>query len=67
MTPLETVKLITFRDETLTISEWENKMGYNATVIKTRLKRGWSEEKAILTPIRNRLKTIVTIKEAIAK
>ena len=54
MTPLETVRLITFRGETRTIVEWERKMGYNEKVIKGRLRMGWSEEKAILTPMRNR-------------
>ena len=46
--------LITIGKETYTIVQWENKMGYGARVIKNRLKRGWSEYKAVMTPVRFR-------------
>ena len=49
--------LITIGKETYTIVQWENKMGYGARVIKNRLKRGWSEYKAVMTPVRFRSKS----------
>ena len=42
-------KLITFRGETLTQSQWADKVGINQTAICKRLKRGWSIEKALTT------------------
>jgi len=43
--------LIKIDDVTLTIVQWENKMGYGKNVIKSRLKMGWSEYRAVMTPV----------------
>ena len=51
LTPVELIKLITFKYETLTIVDWENKMGYKKQIIKNRLAKGWSESDAILIPV----------------
>ena len=44
--------LITIDDVTLTIAQWENKMGYGRSVIWNRLKDGWSEFDAVMTPVK---------------
>ena len=44
--------LITIKNETLTIAQWEKKMGYGKNVILGRLKLGWSEFDAVMTPLR---------------
>ena len=44
-------RLITIDDVTLTISQWAKKMNIGANVIQNRLNRGWSEYKAVMTPI----------------
>ena len=44
--------LITIRNETYTIVQWAEKMGYGESVIPKRLYRGWSEYKAVMTPVR---------------
>lgn len=41
---------ITINGETKTVSQWEEKMGFNRNMIYSRLKRGWDEEKAVLVP-----------------
>ena len=46
--------LITIENDTYTIAQWAEKMGFSARVIKNRLKRGWSEYKAVMTPVRFR-------------
>ena len=46
--------LITIGNETWTIVQWANKMGYGKTVIHNRLNRGWSEYRAVMTPIKQR-------------
>ena len=50
-------RFITIEDVTLTITQWEKKMGYGENVILMRLKRGWSEYRAVMTPVRQRKKT----------
>ena len=50
-------RLITIEDVTLTITQWKKKMGYGENVILMRLKRGWSEYRAVMTPVRQRKKT----------
>jgi hypothetical protein len=37
-----------------TIAEWAEILGIKKTTIKERLKRGWSDEKALTTPVRKR-------------
>lgn len=47
--------LITAFDETLTLSQWVTKTGFNHKTILTRLGLGWTPEKALsLPPIRGR-------------
>lgn len=43
--------LVTFNGETLCISEWTEKLGLSINLLLHRLKRGWSAEKALTTPI----------------
>ena len=44
-------RLITIEDVTLTITQWEKKMGFSKNVIQDRLKSGWSERDAVLIPV----------------
>ena len=44
--------LITIDDVTLTIAQWAKKMGFGKKVIGDRLKLGWSEFDAVMTPVR---------------
>lgn len=45
--------VLTYDGETLTISQWNEKMGFPRGTISQRLNRlGWSVEKAITTPVR---------------
>jgi len=44
--------LITIGNDTRTIAQWAKKMGFSATVIHNRLKAGWSEYKAVMTPVK---------------
>jgi len=50
--------LITIGNKTYTIVQWAKKMDISASVIWKRLKLGWSEYKAVMTPIQIRLITI---------
>ena len=45
-------RLITIGNDTRTIAQWENKMGYGRGVIYNRLEDGWSEFDAVMTPVR---------------
>ena len=45
-------RLITIDDVTLTIAQWAKKMGFGKKVIGDRLKLGWSEFDAVMTPVR---------------
>ena len=44
-------RLITIGCVTLNVTQWAREMGFNTGVIYTRLKLGWSERDAILTPV----------------
>ena len=48
-----TNRLITIGCVTLTIAQWEKEMGYKQGIIWSRLKDGWSEYKAVMTPVRS--------------
>jgi len=48
--------LITIGCVTLTIAQWTKEMGFGETVIGDRLKLGWSEFDAVMTPLRSKLK-----------
>ena len=50
--------LITIDDVTLTIAQWAKKMGFGKKVIGDRLKLGWSEFDAVMTPVRQYQKII---------
>ena len=50
-------RLITIGCVTLTIAQWEKEMGFSETVIRFRLKSGWSEFNAVMTPVRFRSKS----------
>ena len=44
---------ITLNGETLTLTEWAEKLGINSSTICQRFKLGWSVEKALLTPVKH--------------
>ena len=44
-------RLITIGCVTLTIAQWTKEMGFAKTVVLDRLKAGWSELKAVMTPV----------------
>ena len=49
---------ITINGENRTVSEWEEKMGFNRNTIYSRINLcGWSEEKAVTTPLKFRRKS----------
>ena len=50
--------LITIDDVTLTITQWEKKMGYGKNVIFMRLNLGWSDYDAVMTPIDGKIRLI---------
>lgn len=43
-------RLITFRGETLTETEWRKRLGFGVGLIRQRLAKGWTVEKALTTP-----------------
>lgn len=45
--------LVTFNGKTKNIQEWANLLGFEYATLWTRLKRGWSIERTLTTPIRN--------------
>ena len=49
--------LITFRGETLTETEWRKRLGFDVGIIRQRLARGWSAERALTTPPQQKSKT----------
>lgn len=44
---------IEYNGENLTLSQWSEKLNFNHSILGKRLKRGWTFEKAILTPVKN--------------
>ena len=48
-----TNRLITIACVTLTIAQWTKEMGFTEKVISKRLKMGWSEYRAVMTPVRS--------------
>jgi hypothetical protein len=44
-------RLITINEETKTLSQWADKMGISKQALHYRLSHGWSEDKAVLTPL----------------
>lgn len=45
------IHLITFDGETLSVRQWERKLNFGFNVISVRLRHGWSEERALTTPV----------------
>lgn len=45
-------KMITFCGKTRTVSEWADKVGLHQDTLGQRLKKGWSVERALMTPLR---------------
>jgi hypothetical protein len=43
--------LITYKNETLTLKEWSEKLGFSYSALCSRIKRGWSIEKTFTTPL----------------
>lgn len=43
-----------YNGEYKTVSEWANYLGFNNKTLFTRLKRGWSVERTLATPIREK-------------
>ena len=50
-------RLITIGCVALTIAQWEKKMGFNKNIILDRLRAGWSEFAAVMTPVRYKRKS----------
>jgi len=42
------------RGETLCVAEWAERMGYHPETILQRKRLGWSDEKAVLKPLRKK-------------
>ena len=47
-------RLITFRGETYTLTEWARMLGMNYTTLQNRLDRGWSIEDALMIEVDER-------------
>ena len=45
-------RLITYKDETLTLAQWSKRLDVQRDLIKDRLSRGWSVERALTTPVK---------------
>lgn len=43
-------RTVTHNGETLCLAEWSERLGGNATLVQTRLSRGWSESDAVTIP-----------------
>ena len=46
-------RLLTARDETKCLAEWARALGCSHTTILARIRLGWSEERAVTTPVRH--------------
>ena len=54
-----TNRLITIGCVTLTIAQWAKEMGFARNLISCRLKAGWSEFAAVMTPVRQYKKKLL--------
>lgn len=45
-------KYFTFNGKTQNISEWEKELGFKKDILKSRIRRGWSIEKTLTTPVK---------------
>jgi hypothetical protein len=46
--------LLTHKGKTQNINQWREKLGFSHSLIQNRLKRGWSVEKTLTTPIKGK-------------
>ena len=49
-------RILFYNGECKTVSEWAECLGVNPQTLFTRLKRGWSAEKALATPVKQNRK-----------
>jgi hypothetical protein len=49
-----TRRLLTLRGKTQSMTEWARETGIDVNVINARLRRGWSDEKTLTTPVEPR-------------
>lgn len=47
-------RMISYRGKTLTLSQWSDELGISYTVLASRIKRGWSVERAFTQPVEAR-------------
>lgn len=47
---------ITYQGKTMNVSAWERELGFNLGTLMARLKRGWSTERTLSTPLQNRVR-----------
>lgn len=45
-----TARLLTYRDETLSVAEWADRLNLDANIVRNRLHRGWPVHKALSEP-----------------
>lgn len=57
---------ITYQGVTLTVSEWSRKLGWNSRVLEKRIKRGWTDEQCIATPLRDPRPEVMLIIDGIS-
>lgn len=61
--PNSNARFITANGETKTLAEWAEELGTHSSTIIHRIKRhGWSEKKAVTTPLRKKHKNSKTLK-----
>ena len=53
---MRTNQFLTYKKQTLTISQWEQKLNFGKSIIRGRIKSGWSISKALTTPVKTRKK-----------
>jgi hypothetical protein len=53
--------VLTHAGRSMTMAEWSREVGMPPTMIKQRLKRGWSVEEALTTPVREKRQTDVQV------
>lgn len=47
-------RIITYKGESLCISEWEERLGFSSSLLNNRLRAGWSEKEALEIPVMTR-------------
>ena len=49
-------RMIRLNGRTQCLADWVDELGISRSTVKDRLRRGWSEEKALTTPVRKKIK-----------